>query len=228
MSINERIIEVRKTVGLNQTRFGERINISSSSISKLEKGVNNPSAQTISLICHEFGISRKWLVTGEGTMMGERRNSDSEFLTRAVEHEISEKKQLIRIVAAIPAGDLITLNARIKAIRKAAKLTQEEFGARIGIKQNSVALIESGKRNPSSKLILSICREFGINRTWLETGEGDKIDDRIWQHIDILPHASCRENNAKKLVILIAIAMPDDLLESMVSYLKSAIKEPEA
>lgn len=226
MSINERIIEVRKAVGLNQTQFGERINISSSSISKLEKGINSPSAQTISLICHEFGISRKWLVTGEGTMMDERRNS--EFLTRAVEHEISEKKQIIRIVAAIPAGELISSNARIKAIRKAAKLTQEEFGARIGIKQNSVAQIESGRRNPSSQLILSICREFGISRTWLETGEGDKIDDRIWQHIDILPHASCRENNAKKLVVLIATAMPDDLLESMVSYLKTAIKEPEA
>lgn len=123
---------------------------------------------------------------------------------------------------------VITTNARIKAIRKAANLTQEEFGARIGIKQNSVALIESGKRNPSSQLILSICREFGINRTWLETGEGDMMDTSVEQSIEMLTRAMEGDSSAKKQLIRIVAAMPDDLLESMVSYLKSAIKEPEA
>lgn len=123
---------------------------------------------------------------------------------------------------------VITTNARIKAIRKAANLTQEEFGARIGIKQNSVALIESGKRNPSSQLILSICREFGINRTWLETGKGDMMDTSVEQSIELLTRAMEGDSSAKKQLIRIVAAMPDDLLESMVSYLKSAIKEPEA
>ena len=102
MSINERIIEVRKAVGLNQIRFGERINISSSGMSKLEKGDNNPSAQTISLICREFGISRTWLETGEGDMMDKSVEQDIDLLTRAMERGSGAKKQLIRIVAAMP------------------------------------------------------------------------------------------------------------------------------
>ena len=68
---------------------------------------------------------------------------------------------------------ILTFGERIKAVRKSSNLTQEAFAARIGIKQNSVALIESDKRNASDQVILSVCREFGVNETWLRTGEGE-------------------------------------------------------
>lgn len=118
MSSNERIIEVRKAVGLNQIRFGERINISSSGMSKLEKGDNNPSAQTISLICREFGISRTWLETGEGDMMDTSVEQDIELLTRAMEGGSSAKKQLIRIVAAMPDDLLESMVSYLKSAIK--------------------------------------------------------------------------------------------------------------
>ena len=62
---------------------------------------------------------------------------------------------------------------RIKAVRKASNLTQEAFAAKLGIKQNSVAQIESDRRNASDQVILSVCREFGVHETWLRTGEGE-------------------------------------------------------
>lgn len=67
----------------------------------------------------------------------------------------------------------MTFGERVKAVRKSANLTQEAFAARIGIKQNSVALIETDKRNASEQVILSVCREFLISETWLRTGEGE-------------------------------------------------------
>lgn len=69
------------------------------------------------------------------------------------------------------AGD--NLISRIKEIRKLYKLTQEEFGEKINLKQNSIALIETGKRNPSDRTILDICREFNVNEEWLRTGQGE-------------------------------------------------------
>ena len=66
------------------------------------------------------------------------------------------------------------MNNRIKEIRKDLHLTQSQFAERIGLKQNSIAQIEIGKRTPSEQVIVSICREFGIFREWLETGEGLK------------------------------------------------------
>lgn len=67
------------------------------------------------------------------------------------------------------------MNERIKQIRRELGLTQAEFAERIGLKQNSIALIESGKRNISDQAVLSICREYGVNEEWLRTGDGDKF-----------------------------------------------------
>ena len=61
---------------------------------------------------------------------------------------------------------------RIKQIRKAANLNQEEFGKRIGIKQSTITAYECGNRVPLDVTITAICREFNVNETWLRTGEG--------------------------------------------------------
>lgn len=62
---------------------------------------------------------------------------------------------------------------RIKALRKALDMTQQEFADKIGLKRNSVASYEIGKNYPMDTVILSICREFNVNEEWLRTGEGE-------------------------------------------------------
>lgn len=68
MTINERMREVRKHEKLNQTEFANRVGISMSSISQMERGVINPTNQTIEFVCREFNVNRSWLETGEGEM----------------------------------------------------------------------------------------------------------------------------------------------------------------
>ncbi|MEZ3472422.1 MAG: helix-turn-helix domain-containing protein [Lachnospiraceae bacterium] len=64
MTVNERIKELRISQGLTMEQFGERIGIKRSSISLIENGKNNPSDQTIMLICREFGYNEEWLRDG--------------------------------------------------------------------------------------------------------------------------------------------------------------------
>lgn len=66
--MEERIKQLRKTLGLNQTDFGEKIGISASGISKFEAGLTNPAESTIKLICATYHVKRLWLETGQGTM----------------------------------------------------------------------------------------------------------------------------------------------------------------
>lgn len=66
---------------------------------------------------------------------------------------------------------------RIKKIRKDNKLTQVEFGERIGVKGNTVTGYETGLRNPTDAVLRSICREFRVNESWLRTGEGDMFQE---------------------------------------------------
>lgn len=79
----------------------------------------------------------------------------------------------------------MTLGERIKKMRKALDLTQQEFADRIGMKRNSIAQVETG-RNTSDQTITSICREFNVSETWLRTGEGEMFiqqskDDELEQ-----------------------------------------------
>lgn len=64
MTVSDRIKEVRKSENLTMEKFGERVKISKVSVSRIENGINNPSDQTIMLICREFNVSEEWLRDG--------------------------------------------------------------------------------------------------------------------------------------------------------------------
>ena len=70
------------------------------------------------------------------------------------------------------------MNDRIIQVRKNNGLTQEAFGARIGLSRNFIWMIERGDRVPSDRTISDICREFNINETWLRTGAGEMFQPR--------------------------------------------------
>lgn len=65
------------------------------------------------------------------------------------------------------------MNERLKKLRKALDLTQQEFADKIGIKRNSFANYETGRNTPIDAIIVSICREFNVNEDWLRDGVGD-------------------------------------------------------
>lgn len=62
---------------------------------------------------------------------------------------------------------------RIKEVRKESKLTQSEFGGKIGISLSGVSSLEIGKNTPSEQTIRAICSEFNVNRDWLVDGIGE-------------------------------------------------------
>ena len=66
MSINQRIKEIRKDIGLNQSDFGARIGLKSGAISKIEQDGNTVVEQNKRIICDKFHVSMHWLETGEG------------------------------------------------------------------------------------------------------------------------------------------------------------------
>ena len=68
------------------------------------------------------------------------------------------------------------MNKRIKELRKALNLTQNELGSRIGMTPNTITNYETGRRVPSNQVIFSICREFNVNEDWLRTGNGDMFN----------------------------------------------------
>lgn len=91
--MKDRIREVREHFGLSMEKFGSRIGIGKASISLLESGKNNPSIQTIALICREFGVNEQWLRTGEGEMLEQTRASVLDRLS--TEYDLSREQRSV-------------------------------------------------------------------------------------------------------------------------------------
>lgn len=131
------------------------------------------------------------------------------------------------------AGRRKSMKNRIKQIRKEARLTQVDFGEKIGVKGNTVTNYETGLRTPTDAVILSICREFSINEEWLRNGNGDmylssKKDDLISNMLDDVIKAD--ESDFKRRLISALSKLDDDgwdNLEKLVDYITDSEKSTD-
>lgn len=71
----------------------------------------------------------------------------------------------------------MVLNRRLKELRTHLGLSQKNFADRLGITDSGLSNLESGKRNLTEQMTISICREFNVNRAWLAEGVGDMFVD---------------------------------------------------
>lgn len=70
----------------------------------------------------------------------------------------------------------MNIGERIIAIRKELKLTQKEFGDKIGVAANTITNYEAGRRDPMEQTIKAICREFNVNYDWIKNGVGEAFE----------------------------------------------------
>lgn len=108
---------------------------------------------------------------------------------------------------------MITIGDRIKAVRKQKGYTQQQLGDAIGVKQNTIAQYEINRNIPNGAAILAICKEFGVDRIWLETGVGEpfKPVDRSEQITAILNHAIKHNDTARDRLIRAFSQLPDEM-----------------
>lgn len=127
-----RVIEVK---GLKRVDVAKALHISSSSISKICSGENNPSARTITLFCSVYNVNEQWLRTGEGEMFLPEPSSELDALASRyrllpetvalIEKLISlprESQEVImdftrQVAQSFPAPD-IDVDAEVEAYRR--------------------------------------------------------------------------------------------------------------
>lgn len=66
--MNERIRNLRKTLGLTMEKFGKHLGVGKTAISNIENGNRNVTDQMFKLICREFNVNENWLRNGTGEM----------------------------------------------------------------------------------------------------------------------------------------------------------------
>lgn len=67
----------------------------------------------------------------------------------------------------------MTINNRIKQVRKEMHMSQAKFAGAISISNGYIADIELGNRAVNDRIIKLICFTFNVSETWLRSGEGN-------------------------------------------------------
>lgn len=67
----------------------------------------------------------------------------------------------------------MTINERIRVLRKDLGLNQKEFGARIGLKNKTISWMEQDGNTVIEQNRRIICDKFHVSMPWLETGKGN-------------------------------------------------------
>ena len=61
---------------------------------------------------------------------------------------------------------------RIKELRKALGLSQDEFGRQLGLTRGAITNLEYGKTEAKPLFVDLVCRTYSVNRDWLVDGIG--------------------------------------------------------
>lgn len=128
---------------------------------------------------------------------------------------------------------------RIKAVRVAvgerigAKYTQAMLADDLGLSKVSVTAFETGNRVPADSVLRLISEKFGVNYTWLLSGEGEMFGPKTREAeiADIAAALMAQEEESFRFQIVKLLAQMDDdqmeMLRDMVVKLYEGIKKED-
>lgn len=140
--IGERIKEIIDALGITQTEFAAKLNISQSMVSKMCSGASEPSSRTISDICDKFNIDDFWLVTGFGEMFHSK--SEDDVITKFLAKILANKTDPIykEFVFAISQSTVEELEVIKEFATRLVKSTGDSETSQNAIKQLRVTPID--------------------------------------------------------------------------------------
>ena len=106
MTQGERIKDVRNSLGLTLEKFGEKLGVTKTAISRLEKGVRSLTEQMTKSICRVFSVDYMWLTTGEGEMFVETDDDFFERIDRIMAGENETRKNMIKMLLYASDDDI--------------------------------------------------------------------------------------------------------------------------
>lgn len=109
MTHGERIKDVRNSLGLTLEKFGEKLGVTKTAISRIEKGERSLTEQMTKSICREFGVDYIWLTTGEGEMFVDTDDDFIERIDRIMAGEDEARKNLFKFMLELSDDDIHAL-----------------------------------------------------------------------------------------------------------------------
>lgn len=117
MTQGERILEIRKSLNLTMDKFGEKLGVQKSAISKIEKDKVNLSDQMAKAICREYNVNYDYLMYGEGEMFSDLPRTVLDELCRQYGLDNFDRS-LVELYIELPEDFRLLLKNKIRDIVK--------------------------------------------------------------------------------------------------------------
>jgi transcriptional regulator with XRE-family HTH domain len=95
MTVNQRIKQVRKTLSLSQITFSKGIYLSHGYLAEIELEHSKANDRIIELVVSKYGVSRRWLETGEGEMFDKRPDEKLEEMMIVFRDLVPQYRELV-------------------------------------------------------------------------------------------------------------------------------------
>ena len=138
---------IRQKMKVTQTQLAEDIGLSNGIISLWESGLRTPSADAIIKLSRYFQLSTDYIL---------KVTDDDSMLQRVDDFVV----------------DMTVFNSRLKELRAAKSLSQEQLANRTGLTKTSINHWENGKCLPNANAIIILAYFFGVTTDYL-LGESD-------------------------------------------------------
>ena len=118
----------------------------------------------------------------------------------------------------------MTINQRIKNLRKDMKLNQKEFGAKIGLGQGAISWMEKNDSTIIDQNIRLICDTFHVNEVWLRNGQGPREATDIPKNLLDQVRDEYHLNNVEDQIMRMYLKLPEDARQTISEYVKELAK----
>lgn len=123
--MNDRIKQLRLTLGLSQEEFGNRLGMGRGAITNIELKKVEPKPLLVSLICREFRVSEHWLRTGDGEMFLPM-DADEELARVLTEIKLSDGQPIKSIIKSYWSMDDAGKSVIRQLVADLAEAVQED------------------------------------------------------------------------------------------------------
>jgi transcriptional regulator with XRE-family HTH domain len=147
-----KILEKRKALKLTQVELGKKVGVSGGAISQFEKGISNPTEQTLKRLSHALEYDFNLLLSGS----------------------LPDDKELIQDYSATYPGNFL------EQARRKKNLSQSQLAELVGVSRASISLYETGAGDPSFRVLNKLAEALDFSLLTLMKMSQDDYTATMW------------------------------------------------
>lgn len=125
MTQGERVKEIRTVLSLTLEKFGEKLGVGKTAISKIEKNERSLTDQMAKSICREYNVNYDWLMDEDGEMFSDLPQTVLDEL--CLQYELDDLDRfIVELYVGLPKDARDGIKARAKDLIQKRNASEEK------------------------------------------------------------------------------------------------------